>query len=244
MAIQRGRHPHLRLVVTEPRTYAQSVSGHSDSQRTLPPDSRSIETANVSLHGREPYTTLRKCPNEVRQRIANDERSATVIDFQKVRSSMVKGYHHTVIEKATPDGEFTKRRGTHDNLRMDNYIAEIRRRNLTKLINRDFGGNKSAIARAYDPENPKPQYFSDLIRPDSGKSFGEKAARKIEERTGLQMGQLDIPDSLLLHDDSRRSRIKDEIRLAIDDLDKDEQRELLAAIRKLQGRRNVRHKAS
>jgi hypothetical protein len=123
---------------------------------------------------------------------------------------------------------------------MENYVAKTRRQNLERLINRDFGGNKSAIARSYDSENPKPQYFSDLLRADSGKSFGEKAARKIEERTGLKPGQLDIPDSQLLHDESKRSRVKDDLRLAIDDLDRDEIREVLATVRKIQGRRKTR----
>lgn len=119
-------------------------------------------------------------------------------------------------------------------------MAKIRRENLARLIERDFDNNRSAIARAYDEDNPKPQYFSDLLREGSGKSFGEKAARKIEEKTGLKAGQLDIPDSPLLHDEARRDRIKDTLRLVIDDLDRDEMREALAAIRKIQGRRRYR----
>lgn len=238
------RQPHLRLVITEPRKNAQSTSGHSDSQRTLPLDSRSIAIASDSAQERDPYTTFLKCPKEMPQREAKADRSATVIPFQKVRRSMMTQYHHAVIKKATPNGEFTGWCAPSENEGMENHTAGVRRRNLARLINRDFDGNKSGIARAYDPENPKPQYFSDLIRPDSGKSFGEKAARKIEERTGLLPGQLDIPDSPLLLDESRRSRVKDEIRLALDDLDKDEQREALAAIRKIQLRRNARRKAS
>lgn len=118
--------------------------------------------------------------------------------------------------------------------------AKIRRENLARLIERDFHNNKSEIARAYNEENPKPQYFSDLLSEKSGKSFGEKAARKIEEKTGLRIGQLDIPDSQLLHDESKRDRVADTLRLAIDDLDRDEMREALTAIRKIQGRRQHR----
>lgn len=156
---------------------------------------------------------------------------------------MMEQYHHAVIEKATPSGEFTGWCRARKNDAMENTIAGIRRRNLAKLISRDFDGNKSGIARAYDPANPKPQYFSDLIRPDSGKSFGEKAARKIEERTGLLPGQLDIPDSPLMLDESRRSRLRDDIRLGIDDLDRDEQRELLSAIRRIQAKRRINRTA-
>lgn len=126
---------------------------------------------------------------------------------------------------------------------MQDEIVKVRRQNLRNLIVRDFGGNKSAIAREYNRENPKPSYFSDLVRDASGKSFGEKAARKIEQRIGLLPGQLDIPNSPLLYDESRRSRIKDELRLAIEDLDKDEMREALDAIRRIQGWRS-RRKAS
>lgn len=123
---------------------------------------------------------------------------------------------------------------------MENQIADVRRRNLVRLIERDFGGNRSEIARTYDSENPKPQYFSDLVRPMSGKSFGEKVARKIEERTGLKSGQLDIPDSQLIQDDTRRSRIKVDLQQALAELDRDEQYEVLATIRKIQARRRKR----
>ena len=116
-------------------------------------------------------------------------------------------------------------------------VATIRRQNLARLIERDFSNNRSEIARAYDEKDPKPQYFSDLLRENSRKSFGEKAARKIEEKAGLKAGQLDIPDSPLLHDEHRRDRVKDMLRLAIDDLGRDEMREALAQIRKIQGRR-------
>ena len=116
-------------------------------------------------------------------------------------------------------------------------MTKIRRENLARLSERDFHNNKSEIARAYNEQNPKPQYFSDLLSDKSRKSFGEKAARKIEEKAGLRIGQLDVPDSQLLHDESRRDRIADTLRVAIDDLDRDEMREALAAIRKIQGRR-------
>lgn len=235
-------YPHLRLVADnrEPRTYAQSAPGHSSSQRSFPPDSRSIAIASDSVQDRVPYATLRRCPGEEPQRSANAKRSLTLMLFQNSLSPMDADYHHAVIRNATPNGEFTKWCSGRDNEGMQNHMARLRRANLKTLVNRDFGSNASALARAYDPENPKPSYFSDLLRENSGKSFGEKAARKIEERVGLRLGQLDVPDSPLLYDDARRSRLKDELRLALDDLDRDEQREALAFIRKIQSRRRKR----
>lgn len=123
---------------------------------------------------------------------------------------------------------------------MESSIPDVRRRNLIRLIERDFRGNRSEIARAYDPENPKPQYFSDLLRQSSGKSFGEKVARKIEERVGLRSGQLDIPTSPLLFDDSRQRRAGEELLSAIEDLSHEEKLEALSLIRKIQGRRRRR----
>lgn len=120
---------------------------------------------------------------------------------------------------------------------MRSSIADIRRRNLARLIDRDFDGNQSAMARACDPENPKPQYFNDLLRPGSGKSFGEKAARNIEARTGLTLGQLDIPDSPLTRDEPKRNEVEDELWRAIESLDRDGKIEALAAIRRIQAKR-------
>jgi hypothetical protein len=149
-------------------------------------------------------------------------------------------YHHTVLEKSTPPVEFTVWCSSADNKGMESQIADIRRHNLTRLISRDFSGNRSEMARAYDSENPKPQYFSDLLRASSGKSFGEKVARKIEERVGLQNGQLDIPNSPLLFDDLRRQKAKTVLRAVIEELTQDEQVEALSAIRKIQARRRRR----
>jgi len=162
--------------------------------------------------------------------------------FKKTLSSM-SDYHHTVTKKATPFVEFTKWCSPTDNGYMENEDANTRRTNLRRLIDRDFLGNLSAIARAYNPENPKPSYFSDLLREGSGKSFGEKAARGIETIVGLIRGQLDIRDSPLLYDESRRNRVKDELRAGIDGFDGEEQRELLEAMRRIQSRRG-RRKAS
>lgn len=220
-----------------PLRYAQSASGQSVSHRTRPPDSRSMAIASASEHDRVPYATFRRCPWEVPQRSAKAERSSTLMLFQNSRSSMAQYYHHAVIGNATPFGEFTKWCAAPDNAGMQDEIVKVRRQNLRNLIARDFGGNKSAIAREYDRENPKPSYFSDLVRDTSGKSFGEKAARKIEQRIGLLPGQLDIPNSPLIYEKSRRSRIKEQIFLEVETMNADEERETLAFIRRLRTRR-------
>lgn len=243
MTMKQRNYPARRVVelaeCRELRTYAQSTSEQSDSQRTFPCDSRSSETASDSEHDRVPYTTLRRWPKDVLQRAARAFRSETVIDFQKLMRSMAH-YHHAVIEKQSPSGDFTRRCRSVDNSGMENPMAPIRRRNLQRLIDRDFGGIQSAIARAYSPENPTPSYFSDLLR--GKKSFAEVAAFNIEERIGLKVGQLSIPDSPLLYDDSRKNSLKDEIQVALEDLSKEEQREALAAIRKIQSKRAGRRK--
>jgi len=235
---------HLRLVVNnEPRRYAQSTSDLSDSHLTAPPERFSMRMARDSAASRQPYAMFRRCPTVVSQSSANDSRSAGVSDFQKVLKS-TPNYHHAVIENATPNGEFTDWCSSADNEDMENSMAGIRRANLARLIERDFAGNLSAIARIHDPQNPKPQYFSDILRPSSGKSFGEKAARKIEQAVGLVLGQLDIRNSPLLIDHTRKDVVKDTLLSTIDDLDRDEQREALAAIRKIQARRGTRRKVA
>jgi hypothetical protein len=229
-----GAQSHLRLVVVneDPRKCAQSTSERSSSQVTLDPDSRSIAIAKDSPQGRSPYATLRKWPAVVPHCLANDSRSDSDMVFRKSRSCMPE-YHHTVIDYATPSGDFTKWCTPLDNGSMANEDADVRRANLQRLIDRDYGSNKSSLARAVKRAQ---SYISDLLRP-AGKSFAEKAARNIEIEVGLLKGQLSIPHSPLLYDESRRNRVREELRDAIEDLDRDEQQEVLAAIRKVQGRR-------
>lgn len=228
--------------VDEPRTCAQSAPGQSSSQVTSPRDSRSMAIASDSEHVRDPYATLRRCPYVVPHLSANDSRSASSMGWRNSLSSMPTECHRTVTVLSTPIVEFTKwlHPSENDGMQTD---AHIRRENLARLIRLHFNDNKSEIARAYNPEDPKPSYFSDLLREGSGKSFGEKAARRIEERVGLLPKQLDIPNSPLTMDDTKRNRVKDELRAALDDLNKDEMREALDAIRKIQSRRGDRRKA-
>lgn len=234
-------HPHLRLVVVneEPRKCAQSTSERSSSQVTSPPDSRSISIASDSPQGLRPYATLRRWPPVVPQRSANFLRSGGVIDFRNTLSSM-SDYHRTVIEKATPSGVFTKWCDTPDNQSMGNPTAPTRRENLKRLLERDFAGNQSRLAREAHPDNPSSSYINDLLRnsgPTKLKPFGETAARKIEANIGLKRGQLDIPDSPLTYEAGHGNRVTEELRDAIEDLGHDERLEALALIRRIQSRR-------
>lgn len=136
-------------------------------------------------------------------------------------------YHHTVTENATPFGEFTKWCRAGDNSSVIE-TKQIRRANLKRLIDERYRGNQSALARAC---GKRPSYFSDLLNvPD--KSFGERAARKIEAAAGLVAGQLDVPESPLLPDESRRDRVKDEVFAMLDELSREDHLELLPEIRR------------
>jgi nicotinamide mononucleotide adenylyltransferase len=142
------------------------------------------------------------------------------------KSTSFVGIHRSVI---APDNCWMK----------SNPTADVRRSNLSRFLKQHYDDNRSALARDY---GCKQSYISDLLRPESGRSFGEKVARSIEQRTGLQPGQLDIVNSPLLLDESRRDRIKEEVRSAVEDLDRDELREMLAEIRKIQARRAPKQK--
>lgn len=242
-------HPPLRIVVSNDdfpsRKYAQSTSGRSSSQDTRPPDSRSIAIASSVPQGRVPYATLCRWPAEMRQRSAKAERSERVIDFRKALRSTPK-YHHTVIDHATPIGAFTKWGASVEDAAVPNSsetdVVLIRRANLRKVLELHFGGNQSSLARLYNPKNPRANYFSDLLRGE--KSFGEKAARRIEAAARLIHGQLDIPDSPLLVDNSSRSPVKDELEATVADMTQEELHHLLEAARRIRAKRALRRKAS
>lgn len=100
-------------------------------------------------------------------------------------------YHHMVICNATPTVEFT-RRSRYGRLSVM-QLREIRVVNLRRYLREALKGNQSELARLLDK---KPSYINDLLRdrPQSKpKSFGEKIARDIERRLGLESGTLDKP---------------------------------------------------
>jgi hypothetical protein len=120
-------------------------------------------------------------------------------------------YRHMVLENATPHGGFTKWCGTRDNPSMDK--PQIRRENLRRYVESRLGGNNSRLSRLLGNESTT--YVNDLLRDGSTKSFGEKVAAKIEDKIGLQAGQLDIPNSPLLQDERKRDRLDEDIKQLI-----------------------------
>jgi hypothetical protein len=84
---------------------------------------------------------------------------------------------------------------------------------------------------------------NDLLRVGSTKSFGEKAATRIEEKLGLQAGQLDIKDSPLLMDEKRRDHLDEEIRDQIAGLTKNEKQELADVLRDMYLKRKKTRRA-
>jgi hypothetical protein len=65
-------------------------------------------------------------------------------------------------------------------------MQETRRGRLRAFLNAECGGNNSELARR---TKKKQSYISDLLR--GSKSFGEKVAREMEARLGLDAGYLD-----------------------------------------------------
>lgn len=65
-------------------------------------------------------------------------------------------------------------------------MQETRRVRLRAFLDAECGGNKTELARR---TKKKQSYISDLLR--GSKSFGEKVAREMETRLGLDAGHLD-----------------------------------------------------
>lgn len=117
----------------------------------------------------------------VPQRTANAARSSSAgSDFRKAFRSMPQNLHQKVCRRqhqSVSGGESTSR--------MD--LKSVRRANLKRLLKarglevRDL---PARYGRTYS-------YWRDLLE-DSAKSFGEKAARKIEDQFNLPSGSLDI----------------------------------------------------
>jgi hypothetical protein len=242
MAKDERIYPAFRVVdlveFRERRRNAQSTEGHSSSQVTLPPVSRSSATASSAEQGRDPYATLLRCPGVVPERSASARRSSTERDFQNGFSSM-SDYHHTVLFFATPTGEFTPDCGRPDNASMDK--PQIRRENLRRFVATRLDGNNSELSRRLGNESTA--YVNDLLRDGSTKSFGEKAAASIEDKLGLLSGQLDIKDSPLLMDETRRDRLDDEIKELSAGLTKNEKVELVDMLRGMYSKRKKTRRA-
>jgi hypothetical protein len=143
-----------------------------------------------------------------------------------------------VIEKATPFREFTGQSARRDNPSMDiKELPAIRRANLRRFVDTRMRGNLSELARTYRPDNPRPNFFSDLLR--GKKNFGEKLAFELEGCTGLKYGQLSIMDSPL---EMREVRLEqtDDILAGLTATERQEALRLIAGIKE---RRKTRRRA-
>ena len=238
----KGNYPARRVVDLEEfrelRRNAQSTEGHNSSQVTLPLVSRSSATASSAEQGRDPYATLLRWPSVVPQRSARSRRSSTDRDCQNGFSSM-RPSHHTVLFFATPTGEFTPSGAQLHNLGMDK--PQIRRENLRRFVATRLDGNKSKLSRLLGNESTA--YVNDLLREGSTKSFGEKAAASIEDKVGLQAGQLDIKDSPLLMDEKRRDKVDEEIRQLTAGLTKNEKLDMVDVLREMYSKRKKTRRA-
>lgn len=244
---------HLRLVVNrdddlfdDPRRYAQSTSARSDSHVTSPLDSRSMFTASDSPQGRRPYATLRRWPTVVLHRSAKLDRSAGSIPVKNSLNSM-PDYHHTVIERATPFGDFTGWCRSSDNKRMTRkQKADIRRANLRRFIDLHMERNLSELARCYAKYKggraARPTFFSDVMRGEKG--FGETLAEDLENAVRLKTGQLSLADSPLELREPLAKKAAEALTVELSGLNGDESDEVLAFVQELKTRRKQRKRTT
>lgn len=69
--------------------------------------------------------------------------------------------------------------------------SEVRKQNLKTWIDSEFGGKIADFCRAYALSPAFASYLSQIL--NGGKSFGERAARKLEEQTARPSEWLDRP---------------------------------------------------
>ena len=117
-------------------------------------------------------------------------------------------------------------------------LPEIRRANLRRFVDAHMGGNLSKLARTYRPDNPRPNFFSDLLR--GAKNFGEKLAYELESCTGLKYGQLSLKESPLEMREVVRDTTSDDI---LEGLTASERQEALKLIADIKSRRKSRKRA-
>jgi hypothetical protein len=68
-------------------------------------------------------------------------------------------------------------------------ISEARKKRLKEWIRNDFEGNVAAFVRNFGLPASTASYISQLF--SGGRSFGEKAARQLEEQSGMPVGWFD-----------------------------------------------------
>jgi len=187
-------HPHLRVVSREglfelPRRYDQSTSGRTDSTDTTPPLSRSSAMAVDSAIRCLAEMALRKYPIVVPQRLAYDSWSSGTREFRYLRSASALIGSSDISPTlpcgkvvATPFGHLPGARASYD----ERVTLHDTRRRRLRLLLRQYGSQKElAAACGFISDN----YLSQLL--SLKKSFGEKAARKIEQATKKPPGWLD-----------------------------------------------------
>jgi hypothetical protein len=148
-------------------------------------------------------------------------------------------YRHMVLDFATPVGGFTTWCLARENLGMDK--PQIRRENLRRYVTTRLSGNNSRLSRILGNESTG--YVNDLLREGSTKSFGEKVASKIEEKIGLQPGQLDIPNSPLLMDESKRDRLDEDLKQQIEGLTREEKLQIAETLNVIYSKRKRSRRA-
>jgi hypothetical protein len=173
-----------------PRRYAQSTSGRMDSTDTAPPLSRSSAIAVDSAIRSFVDKAFRRYPTVVPQRAAYAACSSKSRELRYLRSGCTDSMPPTLPygkESAIPFGPLPFRPDSYDD---SVSLQDVRRRRLRLLINQ-YGSQKHlAIACGYDSDN----YISQLL--SGKKSFGEKAARRIEESTKKPKGWLDSDEDM------------------------------------------------
>lgn len=178
------------------RTYDQSMSGRSSSQRTAPPDSRSMATTSSAPIRQRAYTALRKYPTVVPQREAKAMRSAGRSDIRYVRSVSISGNVPGGRAKTIPEAHvltctarYTRgmSRDTDDE-QMRARLYEVRRARLRRLLERYSSIVEFAVAI-----QESPSYTHRLVKlPNKWrKNLGDGKARKIELLLGLPEFWLD-----------------------------------------------------
>jgi hypothetical protein len=159
----------------EPRRYAQSTSGRMDSTGTSPPLSRSSAMAVDSAIRSFVESALRRYPTVVPQRAAYECWASRSRELRYLRSGEGDSIGRTLPygkEIAIPFGHLPVAAYSYDE---SMSLSDTRRRRLRLLIGQ--AGSQKALSEmcGFQSDN----YISQLLKP--GKSFGEKAARRIEK---------------------------------------------------------------
>ncbi len=183
------------------RTYDQSMSGRMSSQRTAPPDSRSIATTKSPPTRCPTDIALYKYRTDVRQRLANSSRSGGVSVRKYASSFSITGILPAGKKESTPAAHLPGSKTGYDAdmarvppsdpKASQSRLYEVRRKRLRQLLE----GYETAtqFAEAVDESQ---SYISRLLQhhPKDRKNLGESKARKFEDKLGLPRGWFDIAD--------------------------------------------------